>query len=114
MTLNKIITILFLSLFLNNFHSQEKLENGQSSKLYLHVEGGVKKEQPKTVEQIIAGYDMDKVNKMISSYERKKDYITNDPNQNTLAKENGWFDRINYELSLLYKRKEAINSAIKK
>ena len=51
---------------------------------------------------------------MISSYERKKDYITNDPNQNTLAKENGWFDRINYELSLLYKRKEAINSAIKK
>ena len=52
--------------------------------------------------------DIDQVNNMITAYELKKDYIANDPNQNALAKENGWFNRINYELSLLYKRKEVL------
>ena len=51
---------------------------------------------------------------MIKAFELKKEHIANDPNQNTLAKENGWYDRINYELTLLHKRKEIITSANKK
>ena len=45
---------------------------------------------------------------MINAFETKKQYILNDQRQDSLAKENGWYDRVNYELTLLYKRKELL------
>ena len=110
----KIILVLFLFIITNNAFSQNETKSDQSSNLYLHVEGGEKKEQPKSVEQIIAEYNLEQVNSMIKAFELKKEHIANDPNQNSLAKENGWYDRINYELTLLHKRKEIITSANKK
>jgi len=109
----KIILVLSLFIFTNNTFSQNKDESEESSNLYLHVEGGEKKEQPKSVEQIIAEYNLDQVNSMINAFELKKEHIANDPNQNALAKENGWYDRINYELTLLRKRKEILKSSSK-
>ena len=114
MLFKKFSFILFVILFVvhNSFFSQNNpknnLQSDEPSNLYLHVEGGVKKEQPVPIEDQISKYNIEQVNNMINAFETKKQYILNDQRQDSLAKENGWYDRVNYELTLLYKRKELL------
>ena len=49
-----------------------------SSKIYLHVEGGERKIEPKTAKEQISSYNLERVNMMIQAYKTKIKYVSSD------------------------------------
>ena len=90
----------------STFHQNNNIQN--SSKIYLHVEGGEKKPEPKTAKEQISTYDIEQVNSMIQAYKTKIMYVSSNPEEDKIAIQNGWYTKINNELELLFSRKEKL------
>ena len=87
-------------------YQHNNIQNG--SKIYLHVEGGERKIEPKTAKEQIASYDLEQVNMMIQAYKTKIKYVSSNPEEDKISIENGWYTTINNELELLFSRKEEL------
>lgn len=107
-----VISVFVLLLMSTTLFSQNNANNNQqnvnSSNIYLHVEGGEKKVEDKTVKENISTYSLEQINYMIMSYKKKMDYISSNPDDDEMAKINGWYNKMEIALQKLINQREIL------